>query len=264
MSSPNRARSPVGTPVSTSSVHSAVRVDELKRVLSGSAPRTSYSIRPRSRRSERAASPPSSGSDSMVSVHSLSEASFITAEHAAAAQHRQQQPQLPQTPGQSQSAVGPGSPSESLQATPASARQASLQDKDSNAVRERDSAFAAAGVPPVPPIPEDLRGVSGNVNVSPPQQQKRRPKSSGGAVAGQNGNGNLGAAAARKSRSLRRAGRDGVNGESRSRTRGDQYGSVRGRGERRPDFSGFLDSIDTGNGDNREQGEGLGVRKAPY
>ncbi|KAF1830106.1 hypothetical protein BDW02DRAFT_115981 [Decorospora gaudefroyi] len=79
LGSPGRSRSPGGTRNSSSSMRSTVRVDDLRRALStsgGGAPRTGYSHRALS--SRRASGPDSDASDSLVSVHSLSDASFVT------------------------------------------------------------------------------------------------------------------------------------------------------------------------------------------
>jgi hypothetical protein len=245
--SPHRNRSPSRTPGSTSSIHSAVRVDDLKRVLSGAAPRTSYSIRPFSHHRHRDPSPVSTASDSMVSVHSLSEASFVTAEHA------------PPHINQPEPTTGHASQSPPLSSSPPS-------QSPNHASRERDAAFAAAGVPPVPPIPASLRDQS----ASPSGRDSHyRPKT----APSNNPNGHV---VVRKSRSLKRGPRgsrgaqDGSSSRNRSIGDGSGIGVISGRkGGRRPDFTGFLDSIEAGDGDDEDSiGNGdaalHGVGKAPY
>ena len=113
-------RSPSRTPGSSSSQRSTVRVDDLKRALSSSgprAPKTGYSARAHRVSGER----DSSASESMVSVHSLSDASFLTADPA-------------------------------LQ-TSSSARPQTA----SHAQTAHQFAFSNSAVPPVPRIPDGLR-----------------------------------------------------------------------------------------------------------
>lgn len=238
LASPHRHRSPSRTPGSTSSVHSAVRVQDLKRVLSGSAPRTSYSIRPPTHRHQDS-TPDSSASDSMVSVHSLSDASFVTAEHASP--HQQQPPESPATPAATltprpltASSASPGAPL-----------------SPNNAQSARETAFAANGVPPVPPIPASLRDKSTSPGHSPNPADAERPKTA------PNGS-------ARKSRSLKRGAQGTRSVKERSTSRGRSSGYGDGVADRRkgkkPDFSGFLDSIDVGD----EDEDAPTLRRAPY
>jgi hypothetical protein len=251
VSSPHRNRSPSRTPGSTSSLRSAVRVEDLKRVLSGSAPRTSYSTRPASHRRHES-SPDTSASDSMVSVHSLSDASFVTAEHASIHPSQQEAP-LPSTHAATltpklQTGIGQTPPPPAL---------SSPHSPSSHAARERDAAFTS-DVPPVPPIPASLRDHS----VSPTDKDSR-PRTSPSAA-----NGTIGAAA-RKSRSIKRAsaGARSTNENSVSRTRSNGHSDAgTGRKAKQPDFAGFLASIDVGEGDDGdEEDDGFrGVGRAPY
>ncbi|KAF2797277.1 hypothetical protein K505DRAFT_358559 [Melanomma pulvis-pyrius CBS 109.77] len=272
VNSPHRNRSPSRTPGSTSS-RSAVRVEDLKRVLSGSAPRTSYSIRPAtSRREESNHSPDSSASESMVSVHSLSDASFVTAEHPPhPPQSGSPSPDSPNTPA---ATLTPRAlTSHPPPSSPPSV--SSPHSPPSNASYAHNSAFSAHGVPPVPPIPASLRDKSASPTHSPNLNLQDRPK-----TAPSSGNGS---AAVRKSRSMKRgsAGARSVHERSGSRTKsidgsvningnrngngnGDGTRDKNGRKVRKPDFSGFLDSIDAGDGDEDAEVDLRGVGKAPY
>ena len=184
--SPHRHRSPSGTPNSTSSLRSTVRVNDLKRVLSGaSAPRTSYSVRPFSQRQRHAhvdtASDqmpvPSSTTDSLVSADfSVSDdASFVTAERptpvppaTATSAITTASPSSPSGAGrQSPTATPAASATPRPLASPSSSRSRShspspARSPNTHAVRERELALAAAtnDVPPVPPIPANLRDTS--------------------------------------------------------------------------------------------------------
>ncbi|KAJ4289661.1 plasma membrane localization protein [Kalmusia sp. IMI 367209] len=239
VASPHRNHSPSRTPGSTSSVHSTVRVDDLKRVLSGSAPRTSYSIRPATHR-HQASSADSSASESMVSVHSLSDASFITADN-----NTSQTVQSPSTPAATQT------PTSSRPQTTSSGA-ANSPPSPNNAQFARTRAYSRDAVPPVPPIPDSLRDQS----LSPAFD---RPKTAPGG----NANGSIDV---RKSRSLKRASEASKSVKERSLSRngsnanGNGYDSAgRGRGKtKKPDFSGFLDSIDVGD---EEEGR---VGRVPY
>lgn len=241
LNSPHRNRSPSRTPGSTSSVHSAVRVEELKRVLSGSAPRTSYSIRPPTHRHQDS-SFDSSASESMVSVHSLSDASFVTAEHAVP--HHAQHPQPLESPSTPAATLTPRPHTSS--ASPAS------PNSPSNAQFAREAAFSADGVPPVPPIPASLRDPS---NSPPGSSIAGRPKTA------PSGNAN-GSIAMRKSRSLKRRSQGTRSVKERSGSRGGSngFGDMAGRKAKKPDFSGFLDSIEVDD----EDGDGRPVSRAPY
>ncbi|KAH6642763.1 hypothetical protein C7974DRAFT_386092 [Boeremia exigua] len=143
LSSPQRRRSPSehrtnsnDTPRSRSSLRSSVRVDDLKRALSGSAnaPRTSYSMRPATRRDE------DEETDSLVSAHSLSDASFTTT-HEALARERA---------ARAAPTDDPGTPAATL--TP---RPATSQTESSTSSNQY---FSRADVPPVPAIPADFHG----------------------------------------------------------------------------------------------------------
>lgn len=240
LASPNRNRSPSGTPGSTSSHRSTVRVDDLRRALStsgGGAPRTSYSVHAPSQRHRKFSDGrDSSGSESMVSVHSLSDASFVTADRAP--NPRTSQLQAPESPT---------TPAATLTPRPQTANSGYMNSPPSphsanHAQSARESAYAVDSVPPVPPIPENLRN-------SPTEQSDTkdfaRPKTA------PNGS------AVKKSRSVKSGVSRGRSGERRHR--GSEAQGTK------PDFSGFLDSIgvdDDGAGDEIEVGHGVG--KAPY
>ncbi|KAF2464648.1 uncharacterized protein BDR25DRAFT_307156 [Lindgomyces ingoldianus] len=286
LSSPHRTRSPSATPGSTSSVRSAVRVEDLKRVLSGKEPpRTSYSTRVASHHHHHDSATDSSASDSMVSVHSLSDASFVTAEHPP---HPLPQPlssNSPESPPTPATTLNPrpltSHPPGAASSSPPSPHSPSTSTSANHAARQHDQAFATHGVPPVPPIPAALREKS----ASPSPKDSHRPKTapSSGTVSG---NGSI---SVRKSRALKRGvvGSRSVNEGNGSRPRSDTGVSGSGiverdgsRGERgrgrgagtgvvkKPDFSGFLDSIDVDGGEDDEDGYeedgGLGAKKAPY
>lgn len=214
--SPRRG-SPSATPLSTSSMRSAVHVEDLKRVLSGSSPRPPLSRRDLARHAD----PNDTSSDSMVSADfSVSEISFAIAD-APADRDGDKTPKPP--------------------AAAASAK---------------DFAPHPDAVPPVPPLPPQLRAASvspvGRPRTAPaPQTQQAQ-----NVVAELNGSvGSL-----RQSRSLRRG---GERGGSRSQEKeGGGSGSVRGRGRARMDFSGLLDAIEVGDEDENDEGEverGVGV-----
>jgi hypothetical protein len=279
VNSPHRNRSPSGTPGSTSS-RSAVRVDELKRVLSGAAPRTSYSIRPAtSRRADSDRDHDSSASDSLVSVHSLSDASFVTADPP---------PPMPTQAG-SPNLESPTTGAATL--TPRGQPQSSSSGV-SNPHSPNNYAQYAHGVPPVPPIPASLRDKSASPTHSPNlRQQSPNPGTFQGSPSGNqqdrpktapSGNGSI---AARKSRSMKRGsqGARSVRERSGSRTSGldgSSIGNVNGNGNgngngnlgrdkssrkvKKPDFSGFLDSIDAGDADEDMEVDLNGVGRAPY
>ncbi|KAF2443728.1 hypothetical protein P171DRAFT_522227 [Karstenula rhodostoma CBS 690.94] len=227
VASPHRHHSPARTADNNSSVRSTVRVDDLKRVLSGSAPRTSYSTRAPSHRNHTS-SVDSSASESLVSVHSLSDASFVTVDHSAA-QQPAQSPSTPTTASRPPSTSG-------APATPPS---------PTNAHTARARAYSRDAVPPVPPIPDSLRDKS----LSPATD---RPKNAPGA----NANGGVDV---RKSRSVRTNAGKSMKERSASRGRGaNGFGASKAK---KPDFSGFLDSIDVG-GEDGEDGSSVG--RAPY
>jgi len=236
VASPHRTHSPSRTPGSTSSVRSGVRVEDLKRVLSGSAPRTSYSMRPPTNRNQ-ISSVDSSASESMISVHSLSDASFVTADHGASPSLQQQSFDASQTSARPQTSSADSTTSSSAK----------------NAQHARDRAYSRDGVPPVPPIPDSLREKS----LSPAVDRPRT-------APGGNANGSIDM---RKSRSLKKSFQATKNIKERSTERGRSTGSGYGTGSginkaRKPDFSGFLDSIDVDGGEEEEGGAGL--RRAPY
>lgn len=274
VASPHRNRSPSnGTPGSSSSLHSTVRVDDLKRVLSGSAPRTSYSMRPSThhRRHPASSSQDSSASESLVSVHSLSDASFVTADHATNNHYTQhshiQQPiESPTTPAATLT-PRPQSSHGNIPSSPTSPNSPS-----SYATREREAAYSRDGVPPVPPIPESLRDKSASPNGSPIafQEGNGRPKTAPGI-----GNGN-GSVPVRKSRSVKRGSAAGsislksVHGTSvRDSSRDVERGRARATTVKKPDFEAFLDSIDVGDDDGDDDAgngerDAVSVRKVPY
>ncbi|KAF1844524.1 uncharacterized protein K460DRAFT_286584 [Cucurbitaria berberidis CBS 394.84] len=246
LASPHRDHSPSGTPGSTSSRRSTVRVDDLKRALStsgGGPPRTSYSVRaPSHHRRKSSDDHDSSASDSLVSVHSLSDASFLTADRAI-------NPRLSQ---QLMAPDSPTTPAATLTPRPQTAASTNMNSPPSprsptHAQTARESAYSMEDVPPVPPIPENLRA-------SPTEQQSdtrdfARPKTA------PNGS------AMKKSRSVK-------SGVSRGRSRS---GNRRHRGSevqaKTPDFSGFLDSIgvdDDDEGDDVDLEVPHAIGKAPY
>ncbi|KAF9701687.1 hypothetical protein EKO04_000018 [Ascochyta lentis] len=135
LASPQRHRSPSEnrgneTPRSRSSLRSTVRVDDLKRALSGSgrAPRTSYSMRPTTRCDDEE-------TDSLVSAHSLSDASFTTTHEALA---RSRAPP-----------DDPGTPAATLTPRPLPSNQ--------EGGAQYFTTLNGDVVPPVPTIPADLR-----------------------------------------------------------------------------------------------------------
>ncbi|KAJ4370005.1 plasma membrane localization protein [Neocucurbitaria cava] len=169
-SSPHRNHSPSATPGSTSSRRSTVRVDDLRRALStsggGAAPRTSYSLRaPSHHRRDRKFSDDnddreSSASDSLVSVHSLSDASFLTADRAV-------NPRFSQQPQDGGGPDSPTTPAATLTPRPQTANSMNMNmnmgmgsppsPTHAQAARESAAYNTMHDVPPVPPIPENLR-----------------------------------------------------------------------------------------------------------
>ncbi|KAF2006124.1 hypothetical protein P154DRAFT_481801 [Amniculicola lignicola CBS 123094] len=247
MHSPHGTRSPSATPGSTSSLHSAVRVEDLKRVLSGSAPRTSYSMRPASHRQRDSASEvDSSASESMMSLHSLSDSSFVTADHAS--------------PRVNQTQLAPDSPSTPA-ATLTPRASANMNVQSSNATREHNTAYAG-DVPPVPPIPVSLRDQSTSpIDSTPRPKTAPAPtiESNGIGIGNGNGNGN-GSMVVRKSRSVKQA-----SGATTTRGRSGGRSISEKKTPKKPDFSGFLDSIDIGDeGEDDGASVGTGVGRAPY
>jgi hypothetical protein len=254
VASPHRNESPSRTPGSTSSRHSAVRVDDLKRVLSGAAPRTSYSIRPQSFR-QRDDERNSSASESMVSVHSLSDASFVTAGDSHHP-HENPSPKI-----NADSPESPPIPSASLTPRPNTSHTTtspvSPSSPGTNASQAYDHAYSGSGVPPVPPIPASLRSSS----TSPHGQSKEfsRPK-----TAPTNGNGSINV---RKSRSIKRSsmrtsGRSGSGSRTRSNENGNGGVGVARKGTiaKKPDFANFLNSIDA----EEDEDDVPSLRRVPY
>ncbi|KAF1967347.1 hypothetical protein BU23DRAFT_542846 [Bimuria novae-zelandiae CBS 107.79] len=246
VASPHQHHSPSRTPGSNSSVRSTVRVDDLKRALSGSAPRTSYSMRAPSYRNPTS-SVDSSASESMVSVHSLSDSSFVTADPSAA-----QPLQSPSTPAATQTPTTPTRPASGTIGS-------NSPPSPNNAQFARAHAYSRNAVPPVPPIPDALREKS----LSPAGD---RPKTApGGPSAAPSANGSI---EVRKSRSVKRSSQATPKSVGRSLSRGGGANgngtgwgeAARGRKSKKPDFSGFLESIDVGG---EEEGEGR-VARAPY
>lgn len=240
ITSPNRSTSG-GTPGSTSSLHSTVRVDDLKRALSGSgphAPRTSYSLRAPSHRYRNSNDRESSASDSLVSVHSLSDASFITADRP---NHIDLQ-NLKNTNGDS-------TPAATLTPRPQTASSSSNTPSpkapgQSNAQAAHQNAYMMEGVPPVPPIPDSLRDKSSSPTTNTDAHDFARPKTAPNGTA------------VKKSRSVK-------SGVSRGRSRDRQHRASEAQGKK-PDFSNFLDSIGVEDGDGDIDGFGSAVGKAPY
>jgi hypothetical protein len=220
-SSPNR--SPSGTAGSSSSLRSTVHVDDLKRALSGAgthAPRTSHSRRAPTTRHRISDDRESSASDSMVSVHSLSDASFLTADRSYI---QDSAPILQPTDGDA-------TPAATLTPRPQTANTMGFPSSPTHAMN---------GVPPVPPIPESHR-------TSPSLDQTSvndfaRPKTA------QNGG-------VKQAKSVKSRGRSGER-----RHRGSEVAT-----SKRPDFSGFLDSIGVDDGEGDEELGGHGVGRAPY
>lgn len=238
LGSPHGQSSPSRTQGSSSSQRSTVRVDDLKRALSGSgphAPRTGYSHRAPSQRFS-ANDRDSSASDSLVSVHSLSDASFLTTDRSDAPHVRLTNGDGEATPA---ATLTPRPQTANSMASPPSPRSAAYN----HAQTAHDKAYAMGGVPPVPPIPENLRDKSTSPTGMTDSQDFARPKTAP--------NGSM----VKKSKSVK-------SGVSRGRSGGRrQRGSeVHGR---KPDFSGFLDSIGVGE-DDVEDEERHGVGKAPY
>lgn len=239
LSSPNRSRSPGGTPNSSSSLRSTVRVDDLRRALStsgGGPPRTGYSVRAPSHRHRKSLSDhASTASESLVSVHSLSDTSFITTNPTGDSQQLHN-PDSPTTPAATSTPRPQTATSMNFNVPPAS-------------TQARESTYTMDNLPPVPPIPEDLKA-NGQIDARDFAARPRTAPNGG---------------TARKSRSVK-------SGVSRGRSGDRRRGSV-GKstiGSSKPDFSSFLDSIGVGDEDEdgiAEEVESVGkggVGKAPY
>jgi hypothetical protein len=238
LGSPHGNSSPSRTPGSSSSQRSTVRVDDLKRALSGSgphAPKTSYSLRAPSQRHRSSNDRDSSASESLVSVHSLSDASFLTADRSDAPHLR------PNGDGEATPAASltPRPQTANSMANPLSFNSAA----HNHAQTAHDQAYAMRGVPPVPPIPENLRDKSTSPTAGTDSYDFARPKTAP--------NGNV----VKKSKSVKSGVSRGRSGDRRHRG-----SEVQGR---KPDFSGFLDSIGVDD-DNVEDEAAMGVGKAPY
>lgn len=263
--SPGRSRSPGGDVGSSSSVRSTVRVDDLRRALStshGGAPRTSYSQHRKDMTYE-------SESDSMVSVHSLSDASFLTADRSRNGD-----------PRASVISEDPETPAATATPRPGTANTNTLVAGDGEGYIGAGGA-GLNGVPPVPPIPDALRDSSAAINSasqglgltlnqdgpkstslgnSETRDFAARPKTA------PNGNGTANSMA-KKSMSVKSGISRGRSGERKGR------GSGTLRAAEKPDFKGFLDSIgvDSGEEDGDDDAhtgkEGLEshrVGRAPY
>jgi hypothetical protein len=243
LGSPHRNSSPSRTPGSSSSQRSTVRVDDLKRALSGSgphAPRTSYSVRAPSQRYRSSNDRDSSASDSMVSVHSLSDASFLTADrsytsHSASA---------------GLNGGGENTPAATLTPRPQTANSMATPPppKSNHPQNAHERAYAMGAVPPVPPIPEALRDKSTSPTGVTDTMDFARPKTA------PNGS------AINKSKSVK-------SGISRGRS-GDRNPRGSEAHGKKPDFSGFLDSIgvdeDEDDGVDEQEDVHVGVGRAPY
>jgi hypothetical protein len=236
LGSPHGNSSPSRTPGSSSSQRSTVRVDDLKRALSGSgphAPKTSYSQRAPSQRFRTSNERDSSASDSLVSVHSLSDASFLTMDPAEVPHLRRSNgggeatlaATLTPRPQTANSMVGPTAASHN------------------HAHTAHDKAFATSGVPPVPPIPDSLRDKSTSPTSMTESQDFARPKTAP--------NGSV----VKKGNSVRSGVNRGRSGDRRQR--GSEVQS------KKPDYSGFLDSISVDE-DDIEDKAAHGVGKVPY
>ncbi|CBX96768.1 hypothetical protein IAQ61_008282 [Plenodomus lingam] len=269
MGSPGRSRSSGGDLGSSSSVRSTVRVDDLRRALStshGGAPRSSYNQRAASQHRKEIFD--ESESDSMVSVHSLSDASFLTAD-----------PSGNGDPRASAISEGPETPAATMTPRPGTATTNLLGMEGAQSYVDARK-MGADTVPPVPPIPDALR--SSSAVVSPLNQDlgfrldQHSPKSSSlgdsdtrdfaaTPEAGANGDGATNAMV-KQDRSVKSGTSRGRSGERKNR------GSGSLRAVDKPDFKMFLDSIgvdeeeEEGNGRNAgiEELERHGVGRAPY
>jgi hypothetical protein len=106
------------------------------------------------------------------------------------------------------------------------------------------------GVPPVPPIPENLRDKSVSPTGVTDTLDFARPKTAP--------NGNV----VKKSKSVKSSRSRGRSGDRVVKHRGSEVAG------KKPDFSGFLDSIgvdeEGDEGGDVHSGNGIGVGKAPY
>jgi hypothetical protein len=239
LGSPHGQSSPSRTQGSSSSQRSTVRVDDLKRALSGSgphAPRTGYSQRGPAQRYRSSNDRESSASDSLVSVHSLSDASFLTTDRLEAPDIRLANGDGEATPA---ATLTPRPQTANSMASPPSPNSAA----NNYAQTAHDKAYAMGGVPPVPPIPENLRDKSSSPNGVTDSHDFARPKTAP--------NGTV----VKKSKSVK----SGVS-RGRSGDRGQTGSEMQGK---KPDFSGFLDSLGVDEDDLADE-EGHGVGRAPY
>ncbi|OCK76034.1 hypothetical protein K432DRAFT_429009 [Lepidopterella palustris CBS 459.81] len=252
--SPRRG-SPSATPLSSSSVRSTVRVEDLKRVLSGSAPRTAgTTYTHRGERHHHGADndhdndADDTGSESMVSADfSVSEMSFALGREREAREGGLGDGGEGTSPPANVPASGDGSagrgttgptPTKPLQSHPLIPSTTTIKDMDPDAV------------PPVPPLPAALK--AGSVS---PERLRAAPVS-------ENGNGNGNAASLRQSRNLKRQSeRERVASRSRE-LRDAREREVEKLKAARPDFRGLLDTIGV-NDDDETGGNGAGVRP-PY
>ena len=244
LASPQRHRSPSetranghDTPRSRSSLRSTVRVDDLKRALSGSGnkPRTSYSMRPPTRRDE------DEETDSLVSAHSLSDASFTTT-HEALARERQ-----------ASTATGdePGTPAATLTPRPLTAQKDG--EAGAHGAGQYFTTLDGDVVPPVPAIPRDFSGQG----TAPPASSTIGAVSVGAPTAAPAQHNAHTNGTAAKSRSVK-------SGVSRGRSGNRQH---RGSEAKKPvvDVDDLLGSVGLDDDDDDDLsvgGEGLG--KAPY
>jgi hypothetical protein len=239
LASPQRRRSPSEnrgngneTPRSRSSLRSTVRVDDLKRALSGSgnAPRTSYSMRPPTSRDE------DEETDSLVSAHSLSDASFTTT-HEALARERQTA---------TATAEDLGTPAATLTPRPLTA-----QTDEKGAGGQYFTTLEGDVIPPVPAIPADFHGQSPPPVTSGVVNAAAQPPTNGTSSYATSHNGTV-----QKSRSVK-------SGVSRGRSGNRQH---RDSEAKKPvvDVDDLLGSVglDDDDDDLSVGGEGLG--KAPY
>ncbi|KAL5113654.1 plasma membrane localization protein [Pleosporales sp. CAS-2024a] len=239
--SPQRDRSPSRTPGSSSSQRSTVRVDDLKRALSGSgphAPKTSYSLRALSQRYRTSGDHDSSASDSLVSVHSLSDASFMITDRTDAPHIR-----IANGDGEGTPAATPTPRPQTANSTPSP--RSPLTAAHYYTHMAHDKVYAKSGVPPVPPIPESLRDKSTSPNSTTGSQDFTRPKTAPN-----------GSTVKQQSRSVKSGPSRGRSGDRRTR-RSDTT-------DKKPDFSQFLDSIDVDDDDAEGGTATHGAIQAPY
>ncbi|KAF2633153.1 hypothetical protein BU25DRAFT_405090 [Macroventuria anomochaeta] len=256
LSSPQRRRSPSEnrgngngneTPRSRSSLRSTVRVDDLKRALSGSggAPRTGYSMRPPTRREE------DEETDSLVSAHSLSDASFTTT-HEALARERQA---LAATAG----AEDLGTPAATLTPRPMTAQN----DAGGAAGGQYFTTLEGDVIPPVPAIPADFHGQATPPTTNPTVREGSHIDFAASANQPQHTNGtssyaNPNAGTVQKSRSVK-------SGVSRGRS-GDRQrrGTEASKKPAVVDVDSLLGSIGLNDDDDDLSVGGEGLGKAPY